>query len=214
VTRRLLSVLVVTGLAAAGVVAGRAQASVHVASRPSTVSSSTASVIYSNLGPGGAYYPYDGWCVHGDVSAGVCTGYQKVAMPFTGNGGTVTQIDLALTNSGGTNNATVQLVRDEAGVPGAVLGSWSVANQPPLGGCCALTTIHVSPTIPVGAGKKYWVVAGPGPNNQDDTADVWNWNSQLSTGTYAYNNGSGWTTAQSPVSAFDVLGCGKLCRVS
>jgi hypothetical protein len=129
----------------------------------------------------------------------------------------VTQIKIALTNvAPSTNNATIQLAADNAGVPGAILGSWSVAQQPPFGGCCALTTVNVSPSIPVGYGKHYWVIANPGPNAFQNTEDGWNLTYNLSGGNVSFNStGTGytWETFYTYAVAMQVLGCGKLCGV-
>jgi hypothetical protein len=197
--RLLLAGLLVVCSAAVALAAGRAEAS----------AASGQVVIYSNLGPGGSYSVGGGFCVSGLGSS--CAVYEAIAMPFTGNGGRVTQIDMALTYSSGTNHATVQVAADNGGVPGQVLGTWSVANQPPFHTCCTLTTVAVSPSISVAAGRKYWVVANPGSN---DTFDVWNITYNLLTGSSAINQGSGWTPTYDYLSAFDVLGCPKLCKAT
>lgn len=184
---------------------------VPVAKGAAPAAPTSSSVIFSNLGPGGTYYAGDGWCV--EPNAGGCGPYQAVAMPFTPSAGNqVTQIDLGLTHYSGTNDAVIKLQQDNGGVPGTVLGSWPVAGQPPFGSCCGLTTIHVSPTIPVGAGRTYWVVAYPGVGTAP--TDVWNWSSYLYGTTFAIDQGGGWFDVYDYASAFDVLGCGKLCKVS
>jgi hypothetical protein len=134
----------------------------------------------------------------------------------------VTQIDVALTNGAGANNATIKLARDDGsggpsafGLPGAVIGSWSVASQPPFGGCCTVTTVMISPSIPVGAGKRYWVIAEPGPNFFKTTVDIWNFNEFFDGGPSALAlNGTGWFRADLYQGAFDVLACPKVCKVT
>ncbi len=147
---------------------------------------------------------------------GSTPGLFENANAFTpSTGSQITRIDLALTNVSGTNNATVELARDNGGLPGAVIRSWSVAGQPPFGGCCTVTTINVSPLIPVGAGHQYWLIAIAGPNVLNDTWDAWNFTyNGASTGPVMSWNGATWIdNTGSPSSAFDVLGCGKLCKV-
>jgi hypothetical protein len=64
------------------------------------------------------------------------------------------QIDLALGHVSGVNAATIQVARDNGGIPETVLGTWSVSGRRTLGSCCG------------------------------------------------------------PTGAFDVVGCGKICKVS
>jgi hypothetical protein len=236
--RRKLAALGVLGTALViGVVAGLAQAS-H-ASPPANAQSGAlpvhhfakqsaaaplaplgSQVIFSNLGPGGAYAS-EGWCVT-DINALVippdsCGYPYTTANAFTGNGGRVTQIDLGLVYDGGTNNATVSLAADDGfGEPGQILGSWPVANQPPYHSCCSLTTVHVSPSMPVGAGRTYWVIVSPGPNANQDTSDVWDANYYGDFGYFAQSQDGGatWSTYYGGQSAFDVIGCSKLCKVT
>lgn len=181
-----------------------ARASASTSSVPSG-----AFVIYSNLGPGNAYACCIGWTVS---ESGSGPGYFTSAMSFTpSSSAQVTQIDVALGHVSGANNATIELARDAGGIPGTVLGAWGVAGQPPLGTCCGLTTIHTG-LIPVGAGRTYWVVAIAGPNGSDDTEDAWNFNTTGATGGDIYNGT--WFMYGNPTGAFDVIGCGKICKVS
>ena len=151
----LLSAVLVFGSSMGALAAGRPQASAaSLAVPPGQI------VIYSNLGPGGLYDPWDSWCVYVNpfppANPALCApSPQAVAMAFTGNGGFVTQIDLGLTWEGsGTSTATVQLATDTGyPVPTKVLGSWPLANLPLTHACpCGLVTVHVSPAIPVAAG--------------------------------------------------------------
>jgi hypothetical protein len=232
--RRLVGAAAVACIAAViGVVAAGAQASAPVRDTngaaakagPNGAAPNNAvspnQVIFSNLGAGNAYDTVLGWCVTGLTSAPAdgCGGSLQrwIGSAFTGNGGNVTQIDVALTYDNGTNGATVQLAADNgSGLPGNVLRSWSVSGQPPVGTCCGLTTLTVSPSIPVGSGKTYWVVVKPAGTS---TSDLWDENTVGDYGPVAGNhNGSGWFSEGPPSAtlrgAFDVLGCAKICRVS
>jgi hypothetical protein len=165
--------------------------------------------VYNNFGPGNAYDCCVGWTVS---ESGSIPGYFTSAMSFTpSSSAQVMQIDLALSSVAGTNNATIQLARDAGGIPGTVIGTWGVAGQPAVGGCCTVTTVHTG-LIPVGAGRTYWVVAIAGPNGSNDTWDAWNWNTTGATGGDIYNGT--WFMYGNPTGAFDVIGCGKICKVA
>jgi hypothetical protein len=174
-------------------------------------------VIFSNLGPPGpTYYCCLGWLVTGSG-----TFYRQVenANAFTPSQNTyITQIDVAVSHASGTNNMTLELVRDDGGLPGSVLRSWSLANQPPIGTCCALTTIRVGSRTAVLAGRQYWLVAIAGPNSLNDTVDGWNftWNGAQTGPVMSNYDGAGWIQVGYESGAFDVLGvpCGKLCRAA
>jgi hypothetical protein len=168
--------------------------------------------IFSNFGPGRSYDCCSAW----DVSEAGTGFLFETANGFTPSaGGQISRIDIALSNLTGTNNATVELAQDSGGLPGAVIRSWSVAGQPPFGSCCAVTTINVSPLIPVGAGHQYWLIAIAGPNVQNDTFDTWNFTyNDANTGPIMQWDGTTWIDrAPNPSGAFDILGCGKLCKV-
>ncbi len=165
--------------------------------------------IYNNFGPGNAYNCCVGWTVG---ESGSSVGLAASAMSFTpSSNAQVTQIDLALGHVGGTNNATIELARDNGGIPGAVIGSWGAAGLPAFGSCCGVTTVHTGTLIPVGAGRTYWVVAIAGPNGSNDTWDAWNWNTTGATGGDYYNGT--WYQYGNSTGAFDVVGCAKLCKV-
>jgi hypothetical protein len=168
--------------------------------------------IFNNLGVfPNTYACCGGWTVSGPQSA---FNRFEAAMAFTpSQSAFVTRIDVALSHELGTNKATIELAQDSGGLPGAVIRTWSVANQPPFLSCCALTTINVSPLISVDAGKQYWLIATAGQN----TWDTWNGNTIGQLGPVADNNfaSGGWILSGSAATegAFDVIGC-KLCKVS
>jgi hypothetical protein len=166
-------------------------------------------VFFSNLGPGSSFQS-DGWCVSGPASS--CGSRFDEAMSFVPSvNGRVTRIDIGLTNFSGPNSATVLLAQDNGGVPGHVLGQWAVSGQPPFGSTtCCPTTIILPATVPIGAGRTYWVIARAGTTT---TNDGWNWNYYGTVGTYAYStNGSNWSTSYDTISAFAVIGCTGACH--
>jgi hypothetical protein len=169
-----------------------------------------AMLLFSNFGPGNGYNCCTGWT----VSEPGAVGLFRPAMAFTPSvNAQVTQIDIALGHVSGTNNATISLAQDNGGVPGTILRTWPVALQPPFGTCCIVTTVGGS-LVPVAAGHKYWVIASAGPNVANNTWDAWNLNSIGQQGPTALDTGSGFVlNANHTEGAFDVIGCGKLCKV-
>ncbi len=208
-----------------GLLAGRAQASPPAPVAPTSAKAGAPggaaaapavspqlgsnTLFFSSLGPGGSFQA-TGFCVNGPT--GPCGGrFDEAASFVPAVSGRVTQIDVGVTHAVGTNAAVVKLAQDNGGVPGAVLGSWSIANQPTYGATCCATAISISPSISIGAGRTYWVIAVAGASNTDD---AFNWNYNGTSGTYAYStNGTSWTLTGGPPGAFDVIGCSKLCKV-
>ena len=75
---------------------------------------------------------------------------------------------------------------------------------------CCPTTINLPVTVPIGAGRTYWVIARAGTST---TWDGWNWNYYGTTGTFAYSaNGTTWGTTSGTIGAFDVIGCTGACH--
>ena len=170
-------------------------------------------MIFDNLGFGGSYQSGIGWTVSEPASP---VTLHKPAMAFTPAADSqITRIDVALGHVSGTNNATIQLARDSGGLPGTISQSWPVFAQPTFGTCCTLATINLSTLIPVGAGKQYWLIAKTGPNVANNTWDAWNLNSVGQDGPVAADTGSGFVSlGTDDEGAFDVIGCGKLCKVN
>ena len=192
-----------------------APTSAHAGSAGSVVASAVGpklasnTVFFSNLGPGGSFQ-HGGWCVTG-ATAG-CTGRFDIAMPFVPSvNGRVTRIDIAITNLSGPNSATVLLAQDDgSGLPGHVLGSWPISNQPAIGVSCCPTTVSLPVSIAIGARRTYWVIARAGTTS---TWDNWNWNYAGTQGPYAYStDGTSWNYANSTIGAFDVIGCSGVCH--
>ena len=169
-------------------------------------------VLFNNFGPSHAYNSSIGWTVS---ESGSPPGFFRPAMAFTpAVNAQVTQIDVALGHLTGTNNATISLARDSGGLPGTILGSFSVFGQPPFGTCCGVATVSGF-LIPVAAGKQYWVIVRAGPNIANDTWDAWNLDTVGQTGPVADDTGAGFVSLGAQTEgAFDVIACGKLCKVS
>lgn len=161
-----------------------------------------ATTIFSTLDGSGTYNSNFGWTIgSSSVSYSSASGFVS-----PGNF-SLEQIDLGLSNVLGTNSATVSLWTDAAGVPGTLLGSWSVSNQPFFGSTdSALTTISGISGIDLLAGAAYFLVVVPGAS---DTWDAWN-ESTVSTGDvlFSTDGGATWGTngGAQALGAFDLLG--------
>lgn len=177
----------------------------------STEESGTGLVkIYSNLGPSkNLYNGGGGWIVAGPKDP-YTNQQQDVAIPFTpAKDSTVTRIELPIQYyQYGTNNGTVELAADAAGLPGRLLAKHDVANLPVFGvGCCKLSVWNLQTGIQVTAGTQYWIIATT-DQKSTDSAYVWdyNWNGTISS-VGVQDNRTGWsvlTFLTSPAAA--VLG--------
>jgi uncharacterized protein (TIGR03437 family) len=153
---------------------------------------------FSNTGAGA--------CVTGSAtgSCGPMTN-RWIASPFTPSGNFIlTQVDLALGWSSGTNGAIIDLVNDQNGVPGtSILESWNISSLPSTGPN-ALTTLTSNGTVLLTQGTPYWLVA---KGAASDTLDFWDGNNLGFTGAASsLDQGASWTSGASNLSAFDVLG--------
>lgn len=165
------------------------------------IGAARASMIFNDFGPGNSYIQTDGWTVGTGVP-----GYTYVpAMAFTSSGTySLTQIDLALENAGGTNAAIVSLWIDAGGAPGTELESWNVSGQGAFGTSQPLTTISGITGITLSSGGSYFIQISP---SDGTTWDAWNVNDQGVTGpTYLMLNGAFLSDYTSTLAAFDVLG--------
>ena len=161
-----------------------------------------AGVIFNDFGSGYDYNCCSGWTIAGPGSA---LGEFESGMLFTaGISGTVSQIDLALSQVTGDGGATVSLWTDSGGLPGSMMGSWGVTAVPGFGGCCAVVTINTAaPTLV--AGQSYFLVAIA----DDISWEAWNWNSQGVNGVFVENSGGGWSSfGGETLGAFDILSGG------
>jgi hypothetical protein len=172
--------------------------------------------IFDTFLPGNTYV-----CCYGEYIAGsavanvVSLAYgSQAAAPFTPTGNfTLTQIDIpiSIAASGPYSTAiNLSLNQDSDGVPGAALETWAGIIPLPTGhGTSSLaTTIYPAFTVPLLAGKQYWIVASPAASN---TLELWLLNAGDGTGPrgrMALNQGLGWIVQVLPSGnlAFDVRG--------
>jgi hypothetical protein len=167
-------------------------------------------IIYSNLGSPPSYDCCYGYTESGSLSR---EGAVLSAMGFTNNTGQnedLTQIDLADGFVSGTNSMTLDLYTDVGGVPGTLLGSWTVTGLPTFGSSnTELDTVTGITGIVLQTGATYFLA----PTVPDSsTWEAWNLNSNGQSGPYAwydYTNNA-WASCASctlnPNGAFDVYG--------
>ncbi|MGH9511948.1 MAG: choice-of-anchor R domain-containing protein [Terriglobales bacterium] len=156
------------------------------------------STAFTDLGPGGSYLCCSTFEIGGGPDA-----YEAVANEFTASvGGTLSQVDVGLTNQSGTNSAVVSLYSDVGGTLGSLLFSGTVMNQPQSGTTpTVLATLFPSSGSLV-AGDNYFLVVAPGAS---DTLDGWNFNSTSASGTVLLGIGSGFGSGfTAALNAFDV----------
>jgi hypothetical protein len=153
---------------------------------------SQASVIFSDLGPGGAYDSNVGWTVA--TNASVIAQDIAIGQEFTTTGaGDVSQIDVALgLLAGGGGAGQVSLWTSGFG---SELGVWNATYSQPAG----LFTISGITGVQLDADTTYILVA----SGLSDTFGYWAWNSAGATGNL-YDNQS--YQENGPLGAFDVLG--------
>jgi hypothetical protein len=145
--------------------------------------SATADTIFSDFGSGdsvqGASYCVDGASIAPFCSSGLSgpNGLAPAALFVSTGSFDVTQIDVALTYVEGPNDAVVALYTDVSNAPGSLLGSWTVAGQPP--NIPPVTTISGISGIALVAGGSYFIEISPG---NAGTEDMWNENNVGLTG--------------------------------
>ena len=117
---------------------------------------------------------------------------------------TLDSISAALTHSAGTNAIDLSLMSDDAGVPGAVIESWSFVNLPQFGTTNTALAAGSSTLHPLlMAGTPYWVVASAGAADSDMGFNL----NTLGQKGRAFKYGGSWTfdgTSNAP--AFQVEG--------
>ncbi len=172
-----------------------------------SVNAAAGDILYSTLGPGGAYDGSNGYFVDGSNYYNTVT-----ANMFTlGSGATVADAVLALGNFLGNNNpVTVYIESNSGGVPGNIIATlsqngtilpWGNGN----GG--GLVTFNCSgPQCALAAGS-YWLVAA---EKDPNTQQIWDYAYQDNLGNLAYN-GSGsptgpWTPFFDIANAFEIDG--------
>ena len=119
---------------------------------------------------------------------------------------TVTEIVEALSYSSGPHLATIALLADKNGSPGAVLYQKTVKVLQAEFDCCAVVVDHVTGDIKVTAGKTYWVAAILPDKKEATTASGWNFATNAQTGLSGFYNGTTWSVGQNSNTAFAVFG--------
>lgn len=174
--------------------------------------------IFNNIGkayPKGSYSCCDGYIVAGaDAASGPEAWVAAAFKPQSDH--VVTQIEVALSMQGGTNELALSLNNDADGQPGTAIKTWDLQSLPAAGTCCTTESKKDDAGIPVTAGTRYWVVVKSKKNS--DTQAVWNVNitNQVnpkkvafycSSGTGECQNNDAWTVEKrSPGPAFAVYG--------
>ncbi len=172
-----------------------------------SVSAAAGDILYTTLGPGGAYDGSSGYFVDGSNYYNTV-----IANPFTlSAGATVANAVLALGNNLGNNNpVTVYIESNNGGVPGSIIATLSQSGTIlPWGNGSGggLVTFNCSGAqCALGAGS-YWLVA----SEQDpNTQQIWDYAYQDQQGNLAYN-GSGsptgpWSSFFDIENAFEIDG--------
>jgi hypothetical protein len=163
-------------------------------------------VIYSNLGPGGAFDPFNPWCVTGTGGGCGPSTLRMVAAPFTPNASyQLMQVDMALQRYTGTNQVLVSIQSDSGGLPSGIsLASWSFSNLPAYTGanCCQLQSGLFQSGPLLAAGATYWLVVAPGAA---DTGAGWMHSSTGGPNPLDFYEGV-WHSTTGPSVAFDAIG--------
>jgi hypothetical protein len=171
------------------------------------------STIYSNLGTGSdPFDPNAGLSISGPDSGFGSENW--VAMPFTAPASVqVAEIALGAGYVSGTNQVVVTLYQGSGGLPGSVLGSWTMSNLSQFGGSgipclwiiegCPQPCVYCDPGIGIflTKGTQYWIGLSTGTTDQSFWG-IWNFNAGLTSGTLATDvNGAGWHKESSTLPA-------------
>ena len=132
-----------------------------------------AGVIYNNLGTGATVYGPGSWSVSAFV------GLQPAFSFIPGSTANFAELDIPIWYGSGTNLATIQLMSDSGGLPGAVLESWDVSGTVQFT-CCTLRVLNDSLSLVLNGGTTYWVAEKPAHGN--DFEGSWPQNSTGATG--------------------------------
>jgi hypothetical protein len=164
-----------------------------------------ATVLFSTLGPADSYDVGSGWAV-GELLGG---GNETVGAGFSFVGPQsylLDNIELAATSwMSGDNQLNVSLMGDAAGLPGAVLESFSFTGQMgPYDGLVHPFLVGTSVAHPLlTPGTDYWLVASASNN----TWAVWNMTLPTVHGLLAWNfDGSSWSVGNTVLPAFRING--------
>ena len=176
-----------------------------------SVNAAAGDVLYTTLGPGGAYDGSNGYFVDGSNYFNTV-----VANQFTlGSGATVANAMLALGNFLGNNNpVTVYIESNNGGVPGGIIATLSQSGTIlPWGNGSGggLVTFNCSGSgCALGAGS-YWLVA---LEQDPNTQQVWDFAYQDQQGNIAFNSSGSpngpWSTTFDVENAFQIDGASPI----
>lgn len=151
------------------------------------LNSARAGVVFSNFGAGDTYDTTLGYVVGPDGFGNTFVDASR----FTATGsGTLSTIELALSNVLGNSGLTVELHADAGGTIGALLASGSTAATGPLNSTNPLATASMSAAA-LNSGTPYWVVV----SSTAGGLNAWNFNSISDVGPHATSLDGGSTFA-------------------
>ena len=107
-------------------------------------------------------------------SSSLGASYVQANLFQTVAGGSVSQIDLGVTNFSGSNEFEVSIWTDSGGMPGTMVGGyWGVTTAAST--CCILTTIPGISGVTLAPGTDYFMELGPvSPNDNSFNIGAWN----------------------------------------
>lgn len=140
---------------------------------------SWAATIASTLSPGNSYNDGTGYSLGYPGPVGSAFAF----VPTIGSNYSMTELDVAVTHITGPNSASVELLADAAGSPGALIQSWTTGALPQFGSAHTIQASQqitgISGVTLVG-GTQYWIAAFPG---SPTTNLAWNYNNYPTSGT-------------------------------
>jgi hypothetical protein len=166
-------------------------------------------IFFSDLGSDSTVYnTVTGYAVAGSGSLELAS-YVSANSFETVAGGSVSQIDLAVSNFSGSNEFSASIWTDSSGMPGTMVSgaSWGVTTAVSVGSCCDLTILPYISGVTLAPDTDYFMVLGPVILN-DNSFNEWNWNTVGATGVNLYSeNGGSWATPPSATTgAFEIIG--------
>jgi hypothetical protein len=127
--------------------------------------------IYSDFAyhyPDSLYFCCEGLLVTGPSAfPGFFPEFQEAAAFTSDTTRLLTEIDVALSYSSGTNGADISLYSGQYGLPAVLLKTWHVTNIPISASCCTPTVVKSRKGIPIQAGGEYWVAVSAGKKAPD-----------------------------------------------
>ncbi len=169
-----------------------------------SATSAKADVLYSTLGPGGAFDSTNGYFVDGSNFFN-----QVIASPFTVSSTAMfSNAMLGLNNFSGSNNpVNVYIETDAGGVPGTILATLTQTGVIPPFNTQSLTMFTTGANLTLTVGTTYWLVAG---ETDPGTEQTWDFAFQDAINNVAFNQTGSptgpWTTFTGTDVAFEING--------